>query len=586
MSTQAQAKATIVRVPGADLPTGGQILVRAGSRQIAVFRLESGDLYAVDNQCPHEGYPLVKGTVKDCILTCLWHNYKFRLQDGACLMGDEAVRTFPVREVDDRIEVEVVEPPAAEQIPRYLCSLEEGLQEYRMGQVARDTVRLLKLGRKPEEIAFQAARYDAEHAEFGTSHALPLTVDVLPYMKRYPGVQAIYPLMQVLEMAAEPHIRRPPRPTPEPADPGPDPQQAGKQLAHLVENEDLEAAEALLRGALSRSWSRDVIEPWLYAACTRHFLNFGHALIYQVKIFDLLDVVGWQHATDLLPAHLVRIINATREDLLPEWQWFRTCMEDVEPRLPQLYAAQQATKPGKVGDLADTILDGSREGAFEAITDSLERSVLLPDIVNALSVAASERMLRFNAAIDSDRTVQDDWLDVTHLLTFANALRHAVQRHPYPDILRSLYYGARFINNAKPLDLPPAERLETGTAGAASLADLSTAVDNHHAQTAINTLNAHVTATDDLTALRAFCEDLALADNLTRPIVVAHLIKTCAAAFEETQSLQTANHPDATHPLRAFIRLAASPIRERNISRLTHEAIRFVEEGKVPRALT
>ena len=99
MSTQAQAKATIVRVPTADLPTGGQILVRSGSRQIAVFRLESGDLYAVDNQCPHEGYPLVKGTVKDCILTCPWHNYKFRLQDGACLMGDEAVRTFPVREL-------------------------------------------------------------------------------------------------------------------------------------------------------------------------------------------------------------------------------------------------------------------------------------------------------------------------------------------------------------------------------------------------------------------------------------------------------------------------------------------------------
>ena len=586
MSTQAQAQAITIRVPGADLPTGGQILVRSGGRQIAVFRLQSGDLYAVDNQCPHEGYPLVKGTVKDCILTCPWHNYKFRLQDGACLMGDEAVRTFPVREVDEHIEVEVVEPPAAEQIPRYLRSLEEGLQEYRMGQVARDAVRLLKLGRKPEEIAFQAARYDAEHAEFGTTHALPLAVDILPYMERYPGVQSVYPLMQVLEMAAEPHIRRPPRPTPKPADPGPDPQQAGKQLAHLVENEDLEAAEALLRGALSRGWSRDVIEPWLYAACTRHFLNFGHALIYQVKVFDLLDVVGWQHATDLLPAHLVRIINATREDLLPEWQWFRTCMEDVESRLPQLHAAQQAITPGKVGELADTILDGSREEAFEAITGSLERSVPLPDIVNALSIAASERMLRFNASIDSDRTVQEGWLDVTHLLTYANALRHAVQRHQHPDILRSLYHGARFINNAKPLDLAPAERLETRAAGAGSLADLSIALDHHDAQRAINTLNAHVTAADDLIALKVFCEDLALTDNLTRPIVVAHLIKTCAAAFEETHDLQTAGHPDATHPLRALIRLAASPIRERRIARVSHEAIRFVEQGKVPRTLT
>jgi hypothetical protein len=501
-------------------------------------------------------------------------------------MGDEAVRTFPVRELGDRIEVEVVEPPAAEQIARYLRSLEEGLQEYRTGQVARDTVRLLKLGVKPEEIAFQAARYDAEHAEFGTTHALPVAVDVLPYLERYQGARAVYPLMQALEMAAEPHIRRPSRPTPEPADPGPDPAHAGRHLAELVENEDQEAAEALLRGALSLGWARDVIEPWLYATCTRHFLDFGHALIYQVKVFDLLDGVGWQHAPDLLPAHLVRIINSTREDLLPEWQWFRNKMSNVEPHLPQLYAAQQRTTHGEVGNLADVLLDGSREQAFDTITDSLERSVPLVDMVNALTVAASERMLRFNISIDSDHSVQEGWLDVTHLLTYSNALRHAVQRHRHPQVLRAIYHAARFINNAKTLDLPPTQRLETRATTTGSLADLSTALDSRDPQTALNILNTHVAGNDDLTTLRAFCEDLALTDNLTRPIVVAHLIKTCAAAFEETKRLQTAGHPNASHPLRAFIRLAASPIRERRVSRLSHEAIRFVEEGKVPRTLT
>ena len=139
-----------VHIPSQDLPAGGQTLVKSEDRHIALFRLPSGDLYAVDNQCPHEGYPLVKGTVKDCVLTCPWHNYKFRLDDGSCLKGDEAVRTYPAREADGTIEVEIVEPPAEEEIPKYLRSLEEGLQEDRMGQVARDTVRLLRLGMKPE----------------------------------------------------------------------------------------------------------------------------------------------------------------------------------------------------------------------------------------------------------------------------------------------------------------------------------------------------------------------------------------------------------------------------------------------------
>ena len=197
----------------------------------------------------------------------------------------------------------------------------------------------------------------------------------------------------------------------------------------------------------------------------------------------------------------------------------------------------------------------------------------------------NERMLRFDVRIDGDRTVQQGWLDVTHLLTYTNALRHAVQRHPHPEILRALYHGARFINNARTLDLEPEQRLSTRKTAAGSPQDLSTALSLHDAQAALNLLNAHLTGTDPGT-LRAFCEDLALEDRLTRPIVVAHLIKTTAAAFEETRHLEDADHADAAHPLRALIRLAASPIRERRIARASHEAIRFVEQGKVPRTLT
>ncbi|MEM9492884.1 MAG: Rieske (2Fe-2S) protein, partial [Myxococcota bacterium] len=33
---------------------------------------------AIDNRCPHEGYPLSTGALKDGIVTCAWHNWKFR----------------------------------------------------------------------------------------------------------------------------------------------------------------------------------------------------------------------------------------------------------------------------------------------------------------------------------------------------------------------------------------------------------------------------------------------------------------------------------------------------------------------------
>jgi len=67
---------------------GSTRLVKSGRLQAAVFRLEDGSLHAVDNRCPHEGYPLVQGDVDGCTLTCLWHNYKFDLRDGRCIKGD------------------------------------------------------------------------------------------------------------------------------------------------------------------------------------------------------------------------------------------------------------------------------------------------------------------------------------------------------------------------------------------------------------------------------------------------------------------------------------------------------------------
>ena len=100
-------------------------------------------MHAVDNLCPHEGYPLAEGYVQGCVLTCAWHNYKFDLRDGACVMGEEAVRAYPVRVKAGVVHVDMAEPDPSTAIPGLWSSLDVGLTDYRMGRVARDAVRLL-----------------------------------------------------------------------------------------------------------------------------------------------------------------------------------------------------------------------------------------------------------------------------------------------------------------------------------------------------------------------------------------------------------------------------------------------------------
>ena len=56
-----------------------------------------GLIFALDNRCPHEGYPLSKGyTNQNCVLTCNWHNWKFNLNTGECLLGEDNVRKYDV----------------------------------------------------------------------------------------------------------------------------------------------------------------------------------------------------------------------------------------------------------------------------------------------------------------------------------------------------------------------------------------------------------------------------------------------------------------------------------------------------------
>src|SRR4051812_43651097 len=51
--------------------------------------------------CPHEGYPLSQGVVRDGVLTCKWHNWKFDLATGECRFGGESARRYLAR-VDAR----------------------------------------------------------------------------------------------------------------------------------------------------------------------------------------------------------------------------------------------------------------------------------------------------------------------------------------------------------------------------------------------------------------------------------------------------------------------------------------------------
>lgn len=56
-------------------------MVTLNGREVAVIN-HGGRYYALDNRCPHMGGPLGLGQVKNGIITCPWHRFRFYLEGG------------------------------------------------------------------------------------------------------------------------------------------------------------------------------------------------------------------------------------------------------------------------------------------------------------------------------------------------------------------------------------------------------------------------------------------------------------------------------------------------------------------------
>ena len=93
----------------ADVPPGWVRKVRAGAREIALANCD-GNLFAIDNACPHAGGPLGDSRLKDgCYVECPWHNSVFEARTGEALRGParKPVKTYPVTVQDGTIFVAV-----------------------------------------------------------------------------------------------------------------------------------------------------------------------------------------------------------------------------------------------------------------------------------------------------------------------------------------------------------------------------------------------------------------------------------------------------------------------------------------------
>jgi nitrite reductase/ring-hydroxylating ferredoxin subunit len=273
----------------AELATKSKAIVRVEGRQILLLKTERG-IFACNNRCPHEGYPLSEGVLSaGCILTCNWHNWKFDLESGATLIGGDVLPRYKVKLEDGRILLDIQPIDPAERHASILNGIRQALDDADEQRLVRETARLVRLGADPLDAVRAGIIWACDRLQYGTTHAIAGAPDWIRLAHdTTPGsAEALAALGEILGHLAE--DARPTRHYPFPAG---DREWDEGGFLEAIEREDEASPIAMLRGALRIGHRPADLAPVLYRVALAHYADFGHALIYTAKTIELSERLG------------------------------------------------------------------------------------------------------------------------------------------------------------------------------------------------------------------------------------------------------------------------------------------------------
>jgi nitrite reductase/ring-hydroxylating ferredoxin subunit len=380
-----------------ELRRDGIRVVSGGGRAIAVF-LEGGNVFALDNRCPHMGFPFTGAPFETASSPATG---TMRSSTSPAVARSTSSPTTPPPFAVEVSEGEVwldTRPPDVDGRARWLRKLDDGLDHNVSLVLAKSAIALHELGATNEAVR-RAALFGLRNRAAGWSTGLSIltaAAQVLPLLSDEDKPLALFHgLRHVAASTAgqQPNFDVQPLRGSET-----NPERYGHWFRRFVEVRQAAAAERTLVTAVMAGLNQRAVADMIFAACTDHlYLDVGHTLDFANKAFELLDLIGWEHARDVPPSLIPVLVGSQRMEESSSWRHPVDIVGLVQAASKKLLELPDDGRGVETWDgherLAEVILDGDPAQALDDIVGLARAGVPLVELSASVAYAAVRRAL-------------------------------------------------------------------------------------------------------------------------------------------------------------------------------------------------
>ncbi len=449
-----------------ELRATGRLTTKVGHLPVVVF-WDEARAFAIEDRCPHMGFPLHQGTVECGLVTCHWHHARFDLESGCTLdlWADDATGFDVTVDGDDVIVHARSEPDPA---PRWRRRLRDGLEDGLTLVTAKAVLGLLAAEVPAGDIVREGIDFGVRYRDAGWGAGLTVLVAMANLLPHLDDDDRGLALVHGLAFVSRDTANRPPRfpvgPLATDAVPN---DRLAEWYRRFIDTRNADAAERVVATTLGRPDGLRDAERMMFAAVTDHvFIDGGHTIDFTNKAFEALTHVGRDAAGDVLPTLVRQTAAAARSEEQSAWRHphdLGRLVDDTVAELEKAVVEAGGSNFDDVAGLAWRFLEDDPYAVSDALVESA-RAGATPELIGrAVAYASALRITRFHTQNDFG-----DWDTVHHAFTAANALHQALQRNATPELLRGAVHAVlriyldRFMN-VPAARLPSADRGDLAT---------------------------------------------------------------------------------------------------------------------------